>query len=295
MVMPVDLLKLIESVAPQAKNNYLQAITQGGPLLDEADVLAPLRIAHFFAQALHETGGFTILRESMNYSADRLVEIFGINQSSASVSQEEATVLAHDEEAIAERVYGLGNPHMAQILGNTQPGDGYRYRGNGILQMTGRGAHKQIGIACALDFEADPDLATAPEHALKPALQEWSDKNLNPFADKDDIRTITLRINGGFNGFPQRQAWLDKLKQRLIASGDLTESTATGIADDNIKWLQGALNALGADPQLQVDGHLGPATTAAVMAFQATAGLTTDGIAGPVTVATVKLRLSARR
>jgi putative chitinase len=104
-----------------------------------------------------------------------------------------------------------------------------------------------------------------------------------------------LRINGGFNGFAERQAWLDKLKRSLIASGDLTEDTATGDPDDNIKWLQGALNTLGADPQLEVDGHLGPATAAAVMAFQASAGLNSDGIAGPVTVAAIKLRLSARR
>ena len=293
--MPVDVIKLIKSVAPQAKDNYVQAIAKGSSSLEEAGILTPLRIAHFFAQALHETGGFTILRESMNYSADRLVEIFGVNQSSAAVTEDEAAALAHNEEAIAERVYGLGNPHMAQMLGNSQPGDGYRYRGNGILQMTGRGAHKQIGIACVVDFETDPTLATAPEHALKPGLREWSDKNLNLLAGKDDIRTITLRINGGFNGFAQRQAWLDKLKRSLIASGDLTEDTATGAPDDNTKWLQGALNTLGADPQLEVDGHLGPATATAVMAFQASAGLESDGIAGPVTVAAIKLRLSARR
>jgi putative chitinase len=121
------------------------------------------------------------------------------------VTAAEAPGLAHNEQALAERVYGLGNPHKANELGNTQPGDGFRYRGNGVLQMTGRDAHRRRGLANGLDFEGNPDLATLPEHALKPALQEWADGNLNHFADVGDIRTITLRINGGLNGFDDRK------------------------------------------------------------------------------------------
>jgi len=79
------------------------------------------------------------------------------------------------------------------------------------LQMTGRGAHRRMGQACGIDFEGNPDLVTAPEHALKPALQEWSDGNLNRFADQNDIRTITLRINGGLNGFDERKAFFAQL------------------------------------------------------------------------------------
>ena len=65
------------------------------------------------------------------------------------------------------------------------------------------------------DFENNPDLLTAPEHALKPALQEWSDGNLNHFADNNDIRTITLRINGGLNGFEERKAFFARLRPLL--------------------------------------------------------------------------------
>ena len=68
-----------------------------------------------------------------------------------------------------------------------------------------------MGQACGVDFEGNPDLVTAPEHALKPALQEWSDGNLNRFADQNDIRTITLRINGGLNGFDERKAFFAQL------------------------------------------------------------------------------------
>ena len=84
----------------------------------------------------------------MNYSAARLVEVFGVNRHSAAITMTEALRLARDEEAIAERVYGLGNPRKAAELGNTQPGDGFQYRGNGVLQTTGRGNHARLGTAC---------------------------------------------------------------------------------------------------------------------------------------------------
>jgi putative chitinase len=83
--------------------------------------------------------------------------------------------------------------------------------------MTGREAHRLKGLANGLDFEGNPDLATLPEHALKPALQEWSEGNLNRFADRNDIRTITLRINGGLNGFKERKEFFALLLPRLEA------------------------------------------------------------------------------
>jgi putative chitinase len=293
--MPIDALKLVTSVAFNALPNYLESIDTSAALLNQSEINTPLRLAHFFAQALLETGGFTITRESMNYSAPRLMEIFGVNRHSAAITEAEAAILAHDEKGIAERVYGLGNPSKAKELGNIRAGDGFLYRGNGVLQMTGRGAHAKIGAACGVDFENNPDLATAAEHALKPAVEEWSQSGLNDFADKDDIRTITLRINGGFNGFAGRQAWLNKLKKVLVASGDLPAGAENGSPSDDVKSLQADLNILGASPPLEADGRMGPATVAAVTAFQAASGLTADGIAGPVTLAAIKLRITARR
>ena len=206
---------VVTQLAPQAKNNYLQAIREGGPLFEEHGITTPLRMSHFMAQALTETGGFKVLRESMSYSVPRMLQIFGVGNHSAKVTAAEAPSLAHNERALSERVYGLGNPRKARELGNTQPGDGFLFRGNGVLQTTGRGAHKRMGQAFGLDFEANPDLVTAPEHALKPALKEWSDNNLNRFADLNDIRTITLRINGGLNGFEDRKAFFARLLPRL--------------------------------------------------------------------------------
>jgi putative chitinase len=204
-------LAALRQVAPGARPDYLQAVRDGAPLFRQHGITTPKRMAHLLAQAMQETGAFTVLRESMNYRAPRILEIFGVGHHSARVTAAEAETLAHNEQALAERVYGLGNPSKARELGNTQPGDGFRYRGNGVLQMTGRGAHRRQGQACGLDFENHPELATMPEHALKPALQEWSDGNLNAAADRDDIVTITRVINGGLNGLEGRRAFFNRL------------------------------------------------------------------------------------
>lgn len=208
-------LAVVSQLAPQAKSNYIQAIREGGPLFEQHGITTPMRMSHFMAQAMAETGAFKVLRESMSYSVPRMLEIFGVGKHSARVTAAEAPGLAHNERALSERVYGLGNPRKAHELGNTEPGDGFLFRGNGVLQTTGRGAHKRMGQAFGLDFEANPELVTAPEHALKPALKEWSDNNLNHFADQNDIRTITKRINGGFNGFEERKSFFAKLRSRL--------------------------------------------------------------------------------
>jgi putative chitinase len=293
--MKINVIDTIKRIAPNAKDNYLEAIRRGEPLFEEHGITTPLRMAHFLAQALHETGGFRILRENMNYSAQRLVEIFGVHRHSAKITPSEAVGLAGNQEAIAERVYGLGNPRMASMLGNTQPGDGFRYRGNGVLQTTGRGNHRRMGEACGIDFEGNPDLVTAPEHALEPALHEWTEGALNSFADKNDIRTITRRINGGFNGLAEREAWFNKLWPLLRDNSHPEEPWEASDEDDRVRWLQKALNDLGADPKLDVDGRYGLATRRAVKDFQAAEGLAVDGIAGPVTKAAIKLRLATIR
>jgi len=293
--MAINTIDTIKHIAPDARDNYLEAIVKGDSLFEQHGITTPLRMAHFLAQALHETGGFTILRENMNYKAQRLIEIFGVNHHSAAVTNSEARKLAGHPKAIAERVYGLGNLRKAKELGNIEQGDGFRYRGNGVLQMTGRGAHQRMGDASGVDFEGDPDLVTDPEHALKPALHEWTHNNLNSFADQNDIRTITRRINGGFNGLVEREAWLNKAWNLLKTESQPAEPWEASNEDDKVKWLQEALNNLGADPKLVVDGRYGPGTKQAVKDFQLAIGIVADGIAGPVTEAAIKLRLDTIR
>lgn len=294
--MAINALDAVRRVAPRAAQNYLLALQDGAALFQRHGITTGLRMAHFLAQALHETGGFTVLRENMNYSsAARLFEIFGVNRHSAAITREEAQRLAGRPEDIAERVYGLGNPRKSRELGNLEPGDGFRYRGNGVLQTTGRLNHRRMGQACGVDLEGRPELVTAPEHALKPALQEWSDGGLNALADRNDLRGITRRINGGFNGLEDRQLWFDKLWPLLKDQAAPAEAWAAADADDDVRQLQIALNDLGADPRLEVDGRYGPATRRAVREFQAVAGLSVDGIAGPLTRAQIEMRLAVTR
>jgi len=293
--MPMNPLEAIGRITRNANSIYLEAIRRGNVLFEEHDITTPLRMAHFLAQALHETGGFTILRENMKYSAARLIQIFGVNHHSAAVTAAEAEIIGGQPETIAERVYGLGNPRKARELGNTEPGDGFRFRGNGVLQTTGRKNHRRMGEACGLNFEGNPELVTAPEHALKPALHEWTQNNLNLAADRNDTRTITLRINGGLIGLAEREAWLNRIWPLLKGDDQPAEPWEAANEDKKVKALQKALNTLGADPVLDVDGRYGPHTRLAVKAFQVAAGITADGIAGPVTAAAIKLRLNILR
>lgn len=179
------------------------------------EIDTPLRRAHFMAQISHECGAGTIIRENMNYSAERLMQIFGVGVHSAKVTQGEAIKLAHKPEQIAERVYGLGNPKKAKELGNTQPGDGYRYRGNGMLQLTGRASHKAMGAKTGFDLEANPEQLEDPAKSFRVAAAEFRALNCLLAADADDVALVTRRVNGGRNGLSERTVWLRKWKQAL--------------------------------------------------------------------------------
>ncbi|MBV8508829.1 MAG: peptidoglycan-binding protein [Xanthobacteraceae bacterium] len=226
-------IDVVRKVAPGAIKNYSLAFEQGDSLLKQCGLTTPLRLAHFLAQVLHETGMLTIEWESGNYSAERLLEIFGVGHHSAAITPAEAFQLARRPEAIFERVYGLGNPSKAKELGNINPGDGFKYRGGGILQTTGRANYRRMGQKCGVDFEAQPELVISAEHALKPALAEWNENNLNAAADRDDIVTVTRRINGGLNGLNERAGWLAKLKP-LIQSVEFADASPNVVKTLNL-------------------------------------------------------------
>jgi hypothetical protein len=99
--------------------------------------------------------------------------------------------------------------------GGPETGDGWKYRGRGILQTTGREAYRKYGRRCGVDFEGSPELVLSAEHALKPALAEWVDGGCNKLADAGDIKSITRRINGGLIGYESRCAWLRRIEKVL--------------------------------------------------------------------------------
>lgn len=194
--------------APRAKPELIAIVAgKGNEVLARFGINANAsRLCHFLAQVSHECAGFTVLEENLNYSAARMVQVFGPGKHSARVTEAEATGLAGNKVSFAERIYGLGNPAMAQRLGNTEPGDGYRYRGRGFMQITGRANYRAMGKKIGIDLEADPDLAAQPLYALMTAAAFWDDRNLNGLADRNDLEGITKRINGGLNGLDHRKS-----------------------------------------------------------------------------------------
>lgn len=204
----MDVSHIFADAAPHAKVNYTAGLKLAAPKLQNYGLTTPLRICNFLAQVLHETGGGLVLFENMRDSTTaRLLQIFGVGNHSAAVTAAEAPGLLHNAPKLAERVYGLGNPKKAKELGNTQPGDGYAYRGGGALQTTGRGAYRKMGELIHVDFEANPGLIVDPAHAFIPALEEWKSGQCNGHADANRIRRITKIINGGYNGLPERKTW----------------------------------------------------------------------------------------
>jgi putative chitinase len=140
---------------------------------------SPLRLAHFLAQACHETGGFKWLKE-----------IWGPTP--------------------AQKRY-----EGRQDLGNIRPGDGRLYCGRGIFQLTGRANYARIGAALALPLEVEPELAADPQISVKIACHYWMTHSINQPADADNIELVTRLINGGQNGLADRKACLARAKELL--------------------------------------------------------------------------------
>lgn len=194
-------------------NGYVGALTsiEGALLLKRFGVTTKLRLAHLLAQWAHESGGFTLIWESGDYSASRIVQVFGVGRHSAAVTASEAKSLAGNGPALFDRVYGLGNPRKAKELGNKKVGDGWRYRGCGIVQLTGRAAHERYAkeIGCSVSELEDP------LNSIHGALLEWKEKGCNSAADRDDVERVTKLVNGGRNGLNDRREYLAKAKRLL--------------------------------------------------------------------------------
>lgn len=276
-------VSIVRDVAPNAAPALVTALTRASELR-AAGLTTPLRLAHFLAQIAAETQNFTRLRESGKYTTKRIVEVFGVGRHSAAVTPAEAAKLAGDEYALFERVYGRGNPIKAKELGNTQAGDGYKYRGGGAMHSTGRAAYARIGL------EKNPDLIETADHCIKGALDHWVRNGCNALADANDIRAITKKVNGGYNGYDERVAWFNRLWPLLRADEDPAESWVAAQPSELTRLLQEQLVQLGY--AIKVDGRYGPKTTEAVVAFQKANGIKVDGIAGDITKAAIEARLA---
>ncbi|HMJ84101.1 MAG TPA: hypothetical protein VK504_13070, partial [Vicinamibacterales bacterium] len=156
-------IKQILALAPAALPAYREAFALADSVLQPYGINAtPLRLAHFMAQALHESGALTVLTESVNYGADRLIPIFGRSRITDEQAQKYGRTSGHpaDQEALAKILYG--GVWGLKNLGNREPGDGWHFRGAGLLQLTGRGSRERIGERLGVDLVGQPWLALAP-------------------------------------------------------------------------------------------------------------------------------------
>lgn len=164
--------------------------------LDKYEINTPERVAMFMAQVGHESGGLKRREENLNYSAQRLTQVFP-----KYFRDVDPNDYARNPEKIANRVYGnrMGN-------GDEDSGDGYRYRGRGFIQLTGKNNYKAFADAMGMSLDEAVDYLSTAEGAAMSAAWFWDMRNLNADADRGDVVTVTKKINGGTIGLHERQA-----------------------------------------------------------------------------------------
>ena len=262
-------------------NELLRGNSEAGRWYDAMCEILPIydittveRVAGFIAQCGHESNNFTVLHENMNYSASRLNVVFPKYFANAGRNAQE---YHRQPDRIANVVYAnrLGN-------GGTASGDGWRFRGGGLIQLTGRYNYTQFGKSVNMSAEQAVEYVQTKRGALDSACWFWDTNNINLYCDRQDIRGMTRRINGGTNGLEDRnKKWLTALD---VLGGDYDPINE----ESNITLQIGSRGPMVAELQrklgIGVDGIYGRGTARAVRRFQSANGLAMDGVAGPVTL-----------
>jgi putative chitinase len=185
-------------------NPYLDHWTDAlNKILPDYGIDTPQRVAAFVAQAAHESGNFTALHENLNYRAVTLRKVFP----KYFPTDEMAAQYAQQPERIANRVYAnrMGN-------GPEESGDGFRYCGRGLIQLTGQQNYQNFADSIETPLDQIPDFLQTFEGAVQSACWFWENNNLNQYADTDDILTMTKRINGGTIGLEDRKRHYEHAK-----------------------------------------------------------------------------------
>ena len=233
------------------------------------------RVAGFIAQCGHESGGFRVLSENLNYSAKALNTIFPKYFRRAG---RDANEYHRQPEKIANVIYANRMDN-----GDASSGDGWTFRGGGILQLTGRYNYTQFGKAVEKTAEEAVEYVRSKAGALDSACWFWDENNINDYCDRQDIVGMTKRINGGTIGLEDRKKhYIHALD---VLGGDYEEPKT----DYNQTIRQGSRGPLVAEVQEKLDiepadGIFGPGTAKIVKHWQSQNGLVADGIVGPKTL-----------
>jgi putative chitinase len=180
----------------QYLDHWYEALCQ---ILPDYEINTPERVAAFLAQCAHESGGFKALKENLNYRAETLRKVFPKYFPTDDIANQYAG-LPNKQEAIANRVYAnrMGN-------GPEESGDGFRYCGRGLIQLTGKQNYTKFAESLEIPVEEASEFLSTFEGAIQSACWFWESNNLNQYADSGDILTMTKRINGGTIGLEDRK------------------------------------------------------------------------------------------
>jgi putative chitinase len=192
---------------PNAKPDIVSELCNASDIFDKYAINTPLRMAHFLGQCGHESGGLHVVEENLNYSAQGLTATFP-----RYFRDKDPTEYARQPEKIANVVYAsrMGN-------GDTNSGDGYRFRGRGLIQLTGKENYSRFANAIGMTLDEVVDYLKTPAGALESACWFWVSHHCNEAADADDVVKVTKIINGGTLGLDDRKKHTESLKDTLGA------------------------------------------------------------------------------
>ena len=281
--------------------DHLAALIPGNPKVDawytalieilpKYGINTPRRVAHFISQCAHESNNFRSLEENLNYSADALARVF---PRYFGAGKRDAAAYARNPEKIANYVYM--DQFRTAKMGNVNEGDGWRFRGRGLKQLTGRDNYTRFGKFVGMTAEQAAEYVATEKGAIESACWFWDTNKLNNIADTDDVVLMTKRINGGNIGLEDRQQRYNRAlpllegRTPVPAASPAAAPAAAGGIDMNTVLRVGSrgetVRAVQAKLGLTADGAFGPGTERAVKAWQAANGLTADGVVGPKTLA----------
>jgi putative chitinase len=266
----MDIRKGIAAAAPKAVSGAASA-------LEALEFTQDLEAAHFIGQLAHESG-LVPLSENLSYSAKRLTQVFPSRFKTLASTHG----IARNPEAMANSVYG-------GRMGNTQKGDGWKFRGRGFIQLTGRNNYTAAKKAIGIDIIKDPDLLLDPAVSAKVAHWFFSTNNIWRHTHRNDVNKVTRLINGGLHGIADRRKKTSGALAGLRGASAPLSTVRLGSRGKDARLLQAALNELGFGP-LSVDGNFGPASVRGLKKFQRSLRLTVDGICGRNTWAIIARR-----
>ncbi len=281
--------------ARHALPQYREAFLRGNELMASYGInQTPLRLCHFLGQIGNECGRLTIIEENMTYrSAQRLRAVWPTRFPTLA----SAEPYVNNAQKLAEKVYGGRFEN--------HPGDGWRYRGRGLVQITGRSSYREMGRKLGIDLENQPDLASDPKHALAIACETWAGKTLsgerdmNRLADANKLEAMTYRINGGFTNIDDRrdafeEAWeiwgTGKPPRRVLEPDTLDRGDRAGRVEElNARLAElGLFDSLTTARPSQVYNQ---STYKAVCSLQEQCGISPTGVVGNETWAALEKSL----